>query len=146
MRKLILAFSIALTLILSALPQSSLLLVHAATSRQDGDPNVRVWVNTSSDIYWCPGSQWYGKTKRGFYTTQREAQQAGYRPAYYRVCRGTSQARTPQDERIRGNRRSMIYHWPGCPNYDDIAPHNRVHFRTRAEAEAAGYRAARNCY
>jgi PBP1b-binding outer membrane lipoprotein LpoB len=51
----------------------------------------------------------------------------------------------PQDARIRGNKRSMIYHWPGCPNYDDIAPHNRVYFRTRAEAEAAGYRAARNC-
>ena len=47
---------------------------------------------------------------------------------------------------VRGNRRSMIYHWPGCPNYDDIAPHNRVPFATRQEAEQAGYRAARNCY
>jgi len=46
---------------------------------------------------------------------------------------------------IRGNRNSKIYHWPGCPNYDDIAPHNRVPFRTREEAERAGYRAARNC-
>jgi endonuclease YncB( thermonuclease family) len=46
---------------------------------------------------------------------------------------------------IRGNKRSMIYHWPGCPNYDDIAPHNRVFFQTRVEAETIGYRAARNC-
>lgn len=46
---------------------------------------------------------------------------------------------------IRGNKNSMIYHWPGCPNYDDIAPHNRVHFQTREDAERAGYRAARNC-
>ena len=46
---------------------------------------------------------------------------------------------------VRGNRRSKIYHWPGCPNYDDIAPHNRVFFRTADEAERAGYRAARNC-
>jgi len=46
---------------------------------------------------------------------------------------------------IRGNKHSMIYHWPGCPNYDDIAPHNRVPFRTREDAERAGYRAARNC-
>lgn len=52
---------------------------------------------------------------------------------------------TQQDGRIRGNRKSMIYHWPGCSNYDDIAPSNRVYFKTRAEAEAAGYRAARNC-
>jgi endonuclease YncB( thermonuclease family) len=49
------------------------------------------------------------------------------------------------DGLIRGNKRSMIYHWPGCPNYDDIAPHNRVPFQTRDEAEKAGYRAARNC-
>jgi len=47
---------------------------------------------------------------------------------------------------IRGNRRSMIYHWPGCPNYDDIAPHNRVPFESREAAERAGYRAARNCH
>lgn len=46
---------------------------------------------------------------------------------------------------IRGNKRSMIYHWPGCRNYDDIAPHNRVPFNSRADAEKAGYRAARNC-
>jgi endonuclease YncB( thermonuclease family) len=46
---------------------------------------------------------------------------------------------------IRGNRRSMIYHWPGCRNYDDIALHNRVPFRTREDAERAGYRAASNC-
>lgn len=46
---------------------------------------------------------------------------------------------------IRGNRRSMIYHWPGCPSYDEIAPHNRVPFETREDAEKAGYRAARNC-
>jgi endonuclease YncB( thermonuclease family) len=50
------------------------------------------------------------------------------------------------DGLIRGNKRTMIYHWPGCPNYDDIAPHNRVPFQTREEAERAGYRAARNCY
>jgi endonuclease YncB( thermonuclease family) len=47
---------------------------------------------------------------------------------------------------IRGNRRTMIYHWPGCPNYDDIALHNRVPFQDRQEAETAGYRAARNCH
>jgi len=47
---------------------------------------------------------------------------------------------------IRGNRRTMIYHWPGCPNYDEIAPHNRVPFESRAAAESAGYRAARNCH
>jgi hypothetical protein len=49
------------------------------------------------------------------------------------------------DERIIGNRNSGIYHWPGCPSYNRIAPKNRVYFKTRTEAERAGYRAARNC-
>lgn len=52
---------------------------------------------------------------------------------------------TDNDGSIRGNKSSKIYHWPGCPNYDDIAPQNRLPFRTREEAESAGYRAARNC-
>ncbi len=46
---------------------------------------------------------------------------------------------------IIGNRRSRIYHWPGCPNYNDVSPQNRVIFQSREEAERAGYRAARNC-
>jgi hypothetical protein len=39
----------------------------------------------------------------------------------------------------------MIYHWHGCPNYDDIAPKNRVDINSPSAAEAAGYRPARNC-
>jgi endonuclease YncB( thermonuclease family) len=49
------------------------------------------------------------------------------------------------DGPVRGNMRSNIYHWPGCPNYDDIAEHNRVEFPNAIAAEQAGYRAARNC-
>ncbi len=49
------------------------------------------------------------------------------------------------DEKIIGNKNSMIYHWPGCPSYHRIAERNKIYFRTRAEAEKAGYRAARNC-
>ncbi|HZE72487.1 MAG TPA: thermonuclease family protein [Pyrinomonadaceae bacterium] len=46
---------------------------------------------------------------------------------------------------IIGNKRSMIYHWPGCPYYKDIAPSNRVYFKSPEEAEKAGFRPARNC-
>ncbi|MBC7933521.1 MAG: thermonuclease family protein [Rubrivivax sp.] len=53
-------------------------------------------------------------------------------------------ATTPQGS-ILGNRNSSIYHWPGCPNYNDIAVRNRVAFSSREEAEKAGYRAAKNC-
>jgi len=54
-------------------------------------------------------------------------------------------ATTDTEGSIRGNKHSKIYHWPGCPNYDDIYPQNRVAFRTREEAEKAGYRPAKNC-
>jgi len=46
---------------------------------------------------------------------------------------------------VRGNVRSRIYHWPGCPNYEDISEANRVEFPNAAAADQAGYRAARNC-
>jgi phosphatidylserine/phosphatidylglycerophosphate/cardiolipin synthase-like enzyme len=48
-------------------------------------------------------------------------------------------------EAVIGNRRSLIYEWPGCPYYDRIAPRNRVSFSSRQAAEAAGYRPATNC-
>jgi len=51
-----------------------------------GNPDVRVWVNTSSGVYHCPGTRWYGNTKHGEYMTQRKAQDGGYRPAYDSVC------------------------------------------------------------
>jgi hypothetical protein len=51
-----------------------------------GNPNVTVWVNTSSGVYHCPNTRWYGNTKNGKYMTQQEAQAKGYRPAYGTVC------------------------------------------------------------
>lgn len=49
------------------------------------------------------------------------------------------------DGQIIGNRNSMIYHEPGCRDYNKVAEKNRVYFKTRRDAERAGYRAARNC-
>ncbi len=46
---------------------------------------------------------------------------------------------------VIGNRRSMIYQWPGCRYYDKISPRNRVEFPSAAAAQAAGYRSANNC-
>jgi len=46
---------------------------------------------------------------------------------------------------IVGNRKSRIYHRSDCPNYRDVSPRNRVPSATPAEAEAAGYRLAKNC-
>jgi phosphatidylserine/phosphatidylglycerophosphate/cardiolipin synthase-like enzyme len=68
---------------------------------------------------------------------------------------GTSSSVTPEkqspkeasasSDTIVGNRKSKIYAWPGCGSYDTMAPANRVEFPSREAADAAGYRAARNC-
>jgi endonuclease YncB( thermonuclease family) len=46
---------------------------------------------------------------------------------------------------ILGNKRSKIYHEPACPDYEKVAPQNRVPFQSREEAKHAGYRRAGNC-
>src|SRR5262245_38320850 len=46
---------------------------------------------------------------------------------------------------IIGNRNNKIYQLPACPDYSKILEKNRVPFKTEAEAQAAGYRKARNC-
>ena len=47
---------------------------------------VKVWVNRSSGVYHCPGSQYYGKTRNGYYATEREATESGKRAAYGKSC------------------------------------------------------------
>jgi endonuclease YncB( thermonuclease family)/methylphosphotriester-DNA--protein-cysteine methyltransferase len=46
---------------------------------------------------------------------------------------------------IIGNKNSKIYHRPDCPGYNGVSEKNQVKFKTVAEAEAAGYRVAKNC-
>lgn len=43
---------------------------------------------------------------------------------------------------VKGNPNSMIYHCPGSPNYNDLTGYKC--FSSSAEAEAAGYRPAKN--
>jgi hypothetical protein len=57
-----------------------------ALQLNQGNPDVKVWVNTDSGVYHCPGTRWYGATRHGVYMTQAEAQKKGYRPAYGTVC------------------------------------------------------------
>lgn len=47
------------------------------------------------------------------------------------------------DMRIKGNKNSMIYHFPNGRDYDKVKESNAVYFKTPQEAEAAGYRPAK---
>lgn len=47
--------------------------------------------------------------------------------------------------KIFGNKNSKVYHWQGCSGFAKLSEESRVIFNTAKEAEAAGYRAAKNC-
>ncbi|MGA8149721.1 MAG: hypothetical protein WB952_01995 [Terriglobales bacterium] len=51
-----------------------------------GNPNVRVWVDLHTALYYCPGSELYGKTSGGKFTTQRDAQMDQFEPAARKNC------------------------------------------------------------
>lgn len=46
----------------------------------------KVWINTGSHVYHCPGTRYYGATKRGYFATEAEAISSGNRPAYGARC------------------------------------------------------------
>jgi len=51
-----------------------------------GNPNTQVWVDLQTALYYCPGADLYGKTAKGKYSSQREAQLDQFEPAYRKSC------------------------------------------------------------
>jgi HAMP domain-containing protein len=79
-----LAYLLDANLVVNAAGQRTEPEVHKAISW--GNPDARVWVNTRSGAYHCPGTRWFGKTHEGEYMTQKEAQDKGYYPAANQPC------------------------------------------------------------
>jgi Protein of unknown function (DUF3761) len=67
----------------------------AAPTRQSASNNAPapgggtglVWVNTESNVYHCPGTQFYGKTKTGSYMSEADAKSKGARPDHGKPCK-----------------------------------------------------------
>jgi endonuclease YncB( thermonuclease family) len=57
----------------------------------------------------------------------------------------SSSGKASQSEDIVGDKASLIYYLPSCPDYAKISPQNQVPFRSEEAAQKAGYRKARNC-
>lgn len=112
---------------------------------------VRVWVNTSSHVYHCSGTRYYGATKRGAYSSETEARAQGNRPAYGKACgplpnsgdapsRGPQgAARAPSSPNVWVNLSSSVYHCEGSRYYEAT---KRGRGMSESDAQAAGYRPA----
>jgi endonuclease YncB( thermonuclease family) len=57
---------------------------------------------------------------------------------------GTTSVDEAADGQLHGNRRSRVFHRPGCPNYN--CPNCTVLFDSPEEAVAAGFRPAGDCH
>ena len=51
-----------------------------------GNPETQVWVDLHTGLYYCPGTDLYGKTPKGKYTLQRDAELDQFEPAYRKTC------------------------------------------------------------
>lgn len=57
-----------------------------AAPSYSGNPNIPVWVDVHTALYYCPGSDLYGKTPQGKIASQHDAQLDQFEPASRKVC------------------------------------------------------------
>ena len=114
------------------------------------DSVAKVWVNTGSGVYHCPGTRYYGATKAGVYLHEDAARSKGYRPAYGRVCSpaatipekapaATPLATVTPGKQVWVNTGSGVYHCPGTRYYGATKAGK---YMPEPAARSSGYRPA----
>ncbi len=58
----------------------------ASTTQAPGGGPGMVWLNTATNVYHCPGSQYYGKTKAGSYMSEADAKAKGAHADHNKPC------------------------------------------------------------
>ncbi len=53
---------------------------------------IKVWVDLNTGLYYCPGTDSYGRTRGGRYVKQADARQGNFEPAGRRECTMDSSA------------------------------------------------------
>ncbi len=73
----------------AAAPAPAKTTTHTSTANMTqapgGGPGM-VWLNTDSNVYHCPGSQYYGKTKQGAYMSEADAKAKGAHADHNHPC------------------------------------------------------------
>ncbi|MDX6612002.1 MAG: hypothetical protein QOD75_1188 [Blastocatellia bacterium] len=127
--------------------------------------------NKNSKIFHLPGCAGYNRVSEKNqvkFNSAAEAEAAGYRLAKNCSTDGKGETAAPKavtpvapltnaaptepvaaeeipESKVIGNKSSKVYHFPGCPGYDEVTKENQVEFESAAKAEAAGFKLAGNC-